>query len=370
MTAPPARAASATAKDAEPSAGGGFASCMEQALDASAVREHDAATVETSDEPASDPAGHPEGTDPPGATPAATDLAALLPGWSAAPSAAAIAAAGAAAAGAASADALESAATVALDAVANKAQAPAAPAAPVAAGSAAVPQAALCSDEHHRAFPRPGADSAMAPPGTPAGPAQGAESREPRLLPPEASSVAVAAAHSGPPSPLPAAPRAVELAMPSAHLGPALASPAFAPALATQVRWWAQEGVQQAQLTLNPVEMGPVAVRIVVVDGREARIDFGADVAATRGAIEAALPVLAAALDEGGLKLAGGGVHDGAAQRQALWQQQQQQHQQQHAGRNVTAVTNGTAAGAAVDAATAAAVARPSPGRGLVDLVA
>jgi flagellar hook-length control protein FliK len=113
-----------------------------------------------------------------------------------------------------------------------------------------------------------------------------------------------------------------------------------------------------------------VAVRIVVVDGREARIDFGADVAATRGAIEAALPVLAAALDEGGLKLAGGGVHDGAAQRQALWQQQQQQHQQQHAGRNVTAVTNGTAAGAAVDAATAAAVARPSPGRGLVDLVA
>jgi hypothetical protein len=119
------------------------------------------------------------------------------------------------------------------------------------------------------------------------------------------------AAHAAPSVPAP----------PAAALAPPPHHPDFAPALATQVRWWAEAGVQQAQLTLNPPEMGPVAVRIVVSDAREALIDFGADLATTRQAIEAALPVLAAALDESGLKLAGGGVHDGASQRQEAWQQ-------------------------------------------------
>jgi flagellar hook-length control protein FliK len=96
----------------------------------------------------------------------------------------------------------------------------------------------------------------------------------------------------------------------TAHVAAPLDTPAFAPALATQVRWLVQDGVQQAQLTLNPAEMGPVAVQIVI-DGRDARIDFSADFAATRTALEASLPVLAAALDDSGLRLAGGGVHDG-----------------------------------------------------------
>ena len=43
---------------------------------------------------------------------------------------------------------------------------------------------------------------------------------------------------------------------------------------------------------LNPTEMGPVSVQIVV-DGTQARIDFGADALATRQAIEAGLPELA-----------------------------------------------------------------------------
>jgi len=92
-------------------------------------------------------------------------------------------------------------------------------------------------------------------------------------------------------------------------------SPAFAPALATQVRWLVREGLQEARLSLNPAEMGPVTVQIVI-DGRDARIDLRADVAATRQALEASLPVLAAALDDSGLRLAGGGVHDGASARQ------------------------------------------------------
>jgi flagellar hook-length control protein FliK len=135
-------------------------------------------------------------------------------------------------------------------------------------------------------------------------------------------------------------------------------APAFAPSLATQVRWWANDGVQQAQLLLNPAEMGPVAVKIVL-DGREARIDFSADHAATRSAIEAALPVLAAALDDGGLKLCGGGVHDGSAQRQNDW--------------HARSVTDRTARASAAEQGHAPAVAAPrnaSAGRGLVDLVA
>jgi flagellar hook-length control protein FliK len=110
--------------------------------------------------------------------------------------------------------------------------------------------------------------------------------------------------------PTPAAPAAADMPPVHAHVAPPVDSPAFAPALATQVRWLVRDGLQHAQLSLNPAEMGPVTVQIVL-DGREARIDFRADLALTRNAIESSLPVLAAALDESGLRLAGGGVHDG-----------------------------------------------------------
>ena len=112
----------------------------------------------------------------------------------------------------------------------------------------------------------------------------------------------------------PTSPRPAEATV-QAHLAAPVDTPAFAPALATQVRWLVEGGVQLAQLTLNPAEMGPLAVRIAI-DGAQARIDFSADVAGTRHAIESALPTLAAALSADGLTLAGGGVYDGAPRRQ------------------------------------------------------
>lgn len=154
------------------------------------------------------------------------------------------------------------------------------------------------------------------------------------------------------------APKAAEPSLPTATLLAPIDAPNFAPALATQVRWWANDGVQQAQLMLHPAEMGPVAVKIVL-DGREARIDFSADLAATRGAIEAALPVLAAALDDSGLKLSGGGVHDGSAQRQPQWN-----------ARGVTQRTANTAQAGAGDALGGVRANSTAAGRGLVDLVA
>ena len=64
--------------------------------------------------------------------------------------------------------------------------------------------------------------------------------------------------------------------------------------------------MQQAELHLNPAEMGPVSIQIAL-DGSEARIEFGADLAATRAPSSA--PARARrALRDAGFTLAGGGV--------------------------------------------------------------
>ncbi|MDH4060158.1 MAG: flagellar hook-length control protein FliK [Aquincola sp.] len=139
------------------------------------------------------------------------------------------------------------------------------------------------------------------------------------------------------------------------HVSPPIDSPSFAPALATQVRWLVQEGVSRAQIQLNPTEMGPVTVRIVL-EGREARVDFGADMAATRQVLEASLPVLAAAFDDSGLTLTGGSVRDGqSGGSQASPERQPPQ------GERTTSAHERAAGGADT--------LRPA-GRGLVDLVA
>ncbi len=112
-----------------------------------------------------------------------------------------------------------------------------------------------------------------------------------------------------------AAPVPLSLPMP-------ITSPEFPQALGAQLAVLAQGGVERAELHLNPAEMGPVSVQIAI-EGTQARIDFGADVAATRQAIEAGLPELASALREAGLTLTGGGVsqhsrsHQGMADAQA-----------------------------------------------------
>ncbi|MES2959457.1 MAG: flagellar hook-length control protein FliK [Pseudomonadota bacterium] len=164
-------------------------------------------------------------------------------------------------------------------------------------------------------------------PGTAVGAPAGTESRHaaPGHEAIAAAAATKAGAESPPPStpsalPLPAVPTLLAAAQPGpasaavheARIAVPLDSAAFAPALATQVTWLVQEGVQHARLSLNPAEMGPLAVRIVL-DGTQARIDFSADVAGTRDAIEASLPALAAALHDSGLTLSGGGVSDGRA---------------------------------------------------------
>lgn len=89
-------------------------------------------------------------------------------------------------------------------------------------------------------------------------------------------------------------------------------SDAFAPELGARVSLLAVDGVQQAQLQLNPADMGPVSVQITV-DGNQAQVSFHAVQAETRQALEQSLPDLAAALQGQGLTLSGGGVFQQAA---------------------------------------------------------
>jgi flagellar hook-length control protein FliK len=342
-SAPQSAAARAEGDEAETHARG-FAQCMAQARQAQAEPAQD-------DEPAADGAA---GDAPPdvaasASEPAAAppDLAALLPGWSAV---APITAGEPAATPKATA---EHDALLALDPKVAK-------------------PTATATDESNMPSPATAARAAAESPATPEHPNDFAlPAREaaphgravPRAAIPDNAAAPLPAAAT--PIAAPTAPaRAPDGPAPMAHLPAPIDTPAFAPALATQVRWWAHEGVQQAQLTLSPPEMGPVTVKIVLHEQREARIDFVADLAATRTALEAALPVLAAALDESGLKLAGGGVHDGAAQRQALWQQAQQPH----AARGPAATTG--AAAQSVTLGHADNGLRTHGARGLVDLVA
>ncbi|TDP71612.1 flagellar hook-length control protein FliK [Roseateles toxinivorans] len=86
-----------------------------------------------------------------------------------------------------------------------------------------------------------------------------------------------------------------------------LHEPGFAPEMATRLTLLASEGVQKAQLHLNPAEMGPVSVQIQL-DGQQAQVEFHAQHAATREVLERSLPELAAALRDAGMTLSGGGV--------------------------------------------------------------
>lgn len=358
----PAAAKRAACGDGDDARAGGFADCMEQALDAAQPPEAQAASID--DTSANVAVAEHDAADAapalPDATPPLPELAVLLPGWMAVPAPAAFACE----TPPAEDEPLGTALTALGASSAARAAASARAEGPTPATTAAALDAASGQAESTATF------TAMPAPAPASADAAGGAAQPARTPPPD-TAPATSALPAAPQPLLAAAPRAAEAAATTATLPAAIDSPAFAPALATQVRWWAQDGVQQAQLTLNPPEMGPVAVKIVVLDGREARIDFSTDMAATRSAIEAALPVLAAALDENGLKLSGGGVHDGSAQRQAAWQEASQQHQQQQRGvtyRTDRTRGDGTAAGA--EALAAASASRTAPGRGLVDLVA
>lgn len=122
-----------------------------------------------------------------------------------------------------------------------------------------------------------------------------------------------AAAASALTSAAPERPAAEASAPTVVHLPTPADAPDFPQALGAQLSVFAQEGIQQAELHLNPADMGSISIQIAL-DGNQAKVDFGADSAATRQLIENGLPELAAALRDAGFTLAGGGVHSQARQ--------------------------------------------------------
>lgn len=100
----------------------------------------------------------------------------------------------------------------------------------------------------------------------------------------------------------------------TATVSTAVGDPGFHEALAAQVSVFARGGLSKAELHLNPAELGPVSVQITM-NGDQARVDFGADRAQTRQAIEAGWAELATSLQDAGFTLSGGGVSEQAGRQ-------------------------------------------------------
>ena len=97
---------------------------------------------------------------------------------------------------------------------------------------------------------------------------------------------------------------------------PSVQSEAWGKVLSSRVVWMAREGVQQAELRLNPAKLGPVEVKLHM-NNDQANVTFVAQNAATRDALEQALPRLKESFQENGMNLANADVSDQASGQQA-----------------------------------------------------
>lgn len=118
-----------------------------------------------------------------------------------------------------------------------------------------------------------------------------------------------AGAAAGPAGDLAPAPGTPGAAPAQAMLDMPPTAPTFAPALGKQIEVWMKDGVQHAEVQLNPVDLGPVRVRIAI-EGDQTKVEMAADVQSTRDALQQAMPQLADALGQVGLSLGGAGVSD------------------------------------------------------------
>jgi len=97
-------------------------------------------------------------------------------------------------------------------------------------------------------------------------------------------------------------------------LQPSMQSEAWGKVLSSRVVWMAREGVQQAELRLNPAKLGPVDVKLHMSND-QANVTFVAQNAATRDALEQALPRLRESFQENGMNLANANVSDQQAEQ-------------------------------------------------------
>jgi hypothetical protein len=94
--------------------------------------------------------------------------------------------------------------------------------------------------------------------------------------------------------------------------------PAFAEHLAGQVSEALVGGIERAEITLNPRELGPIRIELSL-SGENASIAFSATQPETRAAIEQTLPILRNLLSEHGLALAQTSVNGGGTDPSGRW---------------------------------------------------
>ncbi len=97
--------------------------------------------------------------------------------------------------------------------------------------------------------------------------------------------------------------RAANASLPSFNLPQPMQHKGWEQAMGERMVWMARNSIQQAKLQLNPRDMGPVEVR-VSLNQDQASVHFVAQQAATRDALEQALPRLREMFQESGLNLA------------------------------------------------------------------
>ncbi|MEO8165903.1 MAG: flagellar hook-length control protein FliK, partial [Betaproteobacteria bacterium] len=102
------------------------------------------------------------------------------------------------------------------------------------------------------------------------------------------------------------------------QLAQPLGTPAWDDGLATRVVWMARNDVQSAEIRLNPAELGPIEIKLTLTNdaastNASANVQFSALHAATREAIESALPRLREMLQAHGIALGQASVDAGSA---------------------------------------------------------
>jgi len=104
-------------------------------------------------------------------------------------------------------------------------------------------------------------------------------------------------------------------ATPILDIQPALQTAAWNRVVSGRVVWMAREGVQQAELKLNPAKLGPVEVRLTM-NNEQTSVTFIANHAATRDALEQALPKLRESFSENGMELTDAEVSQHSSEEQ------------------------------------------------------
>ncbi|OWF82537.1 flagellar hook-length control protein FliK [Yersinia frederiksenii] len=112
----------------------------------------------------------------------------------------------------------------------------------------------------------------------------------------------------------------------SGHLSAQLGSQEWQQSLGQQVVMFSRNGQQNAELRLNPQELGALQISLKIEDN-QAQLHFASAHSQVRAAIEAAMPSLRSALAENGIQLGQSSVGS-----EGQWQQAQQQSQQNQQG--------------------------------------